>query len=213
MILEKERRDVVTYCQMMLNSGLTTGTGGNISCFNKNEGLFAISPSGKDYSTMMPEDVVVMDLSFTVKEGSLKPSTEFAMHGIFYKERNDIAAVVHSHSPNATALACMGKGLPPFYYLNMIAGRDVLCTPYTRFGTENLAQMALEYMKDRFAVLLGNHGLLTGAGSLSRAFRIAELIEESCNIYLKCRQIGEPNILTDKEIDEMMLVFHQRTYI
>jgi L-fuculose-phosphate aldolase len=213
MILEKERNEVIAYGIKMLESGLTTGTGGNISCFNKDKQLFAMSPSGKSYTETKPEDVVVMDLSYNTIEGDLKPSTEFAMHGIMYRKRNDISAVVHSHSPNATVLACLGWKLPPFYYLNMIAGRDVLCTPYTRFGTEHLAELALSYMENRYAVLLGNHGLLSGADSLARAFRITELVEEACGIYVKCRTHGEPNMLTDEQIDEMMLIFHKKTYI
>lgn len=213
MILEKERTEIVVYCKKMLAQGLTTGTGGNISCFNRAKSLYAISPSSRDYTTLTPEDIVVLDTQNNIIDGSLRPSSEFSMHSIFYRQREDIDAVVHSHSPNATALACLRMDLPPFYYLNMIAGRDVKCTPYTRFGTEKLADLALEYMENRFAVILGNHGLLTGGDSLARAFKIAEIIEEAAKIYLTCRQIGEPELLSDTEINEMMMVFHKRTYI
>ncbi len=213
MLLKEEREEVVYYCKEMLRSGLTTGTGGNISKFNREKKLFAISPSGLSYEEMKPEDVVVLDLAFEKVDGDLKPSSEYHMHGIFYQKREDIDAVVHSHSKNATAMACLGWDLPPFYYLNMIGGRDILCTPYTRFGTEVLADLALEYMKERYAVLLGNHGLLSGADSMKRAYTITELIEKSCGVYLQCKTVGEPRMLSEEQINEMMRVFHNREYI
>lgn len=213
MILVQEREAVVRYCREMLDENLTTGTGGNISVFSPKEKYFAISPSGKDYRTMVPEDVIVLDLDLNIIDGSLKPSSEFAMHGIFYQNRSDVNAVVHTHSLYATAMACLGWNLPPFYYLNMIAGTDVQCCPYARYGTKELAEFALKGMEKRNAVLLSNHGLLTGSKTIEKAFNIAQIIEKACHIYLTCRSTGvEPNLLSNGQVDEMLEVFHNRGY-
>lgn len=96
MLLQKEREDVVKYCQMLITHGLTKGTGGNISILNREEGLFAISPSGIDYFETEPEDIVVMNLKGEIVDGDRKPSSEHELHRIFYTDRDDIAAVVHT---------------------------------------------------------------------------------------------------------------------
>ena len=97
MLLEQERIDVVNYCKKLITAGLTTGTGGNISILNREKGLYAMSPSGMDYFETQPEDVVVMDLDGNVVDGKRKPSSEHALHRIFYTDRDDLDAIVHTH--------------------------------------------------------------------------------------------------------------------
>ena len=160
MILREEREQVVEYCRMLTTHRLTKGTGGNISACNREKGLMAISPSGMDYFKTEPEDVVVLDLEGRVVEGRRIPSSEADMHRLLYIDRSDVNAVVHTHSTYATTLACMRWNLPAVHYLVGFAGLDVRCTPYATFGTPELARLAREGMKGRFAVLLGNHGLL-----------------------------------------------------
>jgi L-fuculose-phosphate aldolase len=94
MLLEQERIDVVKYCKKLITAGLTTGTGGNISILNREKGLYAMSPSGMDYFETQPEDVVVMDLDGNVVDGKRKPSSEHALHRIFYTDRDDLDAIV-----------------------------------------------------------------------------------------------------------------------
>ena len=204
MLLEQERKDVVKYCQRMSVSGLTTGTGGNISIFNRESGLFAISPSGVFYDEMTPEDVVVMDLDLKVAAGILKPSSEYALHGIFYQKRNDINAVVHTHSTFATVLATLREPLPASSYLIAVAGKDVPCAEYASFGTPELAQKTFEAMIDRKATLMANHGMIAGGNDIMNAFNIAEQIEECCKVYILARSAGEPKLLSDAEMETMV---------
>ena len=86
MLMENERKLIVEYGKLLVTKGLTTGTGGNISIFDKEKKYFAISPSGIDYFETTPEDVVIMDLDGKVVEGIRKPSSEWMMHMIFYKK-------------------------------------------------------------------------------------------------------------------------------
>lgn len=199
----KERNDIVDYCKLLRTRRLTKGTGGNISIFDRESGHMIISPSGIDYDIMTAEDVVVCNLQGKVIAGDKKPSSEFPMHAIFYQQRTDIDAIVHTHSMHATVLASLRWNLPAVSYLVAYAGKDVRCAEYASFGTSELATNAFEGMKDRQAVLLANHGLLAGGNNIATAFAIAEEIEFCCEVYLKAKAVGEPVILDDNEMAHM----------
>jgi len=208
--MKEEREQIVEYGKKLLTSGLTKGTGGNLSIFNRKEGLFAISPSGIDYFQIKPEDVVVLNIKGEKIEGDKKPSSEVEMHRIFYERRNDIDAIIHTHTMYATTLACLNWSLPPVHYMVALAGLDVKCAKYATFGTKELAENAFEAMKDRKAVLLANHGLLAGADNLLNAFNITEEIEYCAELYYRTKCIGEPVILPK---EEMLLMFDKfKTY-
>lgn len=204
MLLQKERELIVEYGKKLVISGLTKGTGGNISIFNREENLFVISPSGIDYFETEPEDIAVCDLEGNVVDGKSKPSSELDMHRVFYQNREDIDAVVHAHSIFSTTLATLGEGLPASNYLIATAGKDVRCAEYASFGTWELAQNVLKAMDNRYACFLANHGLLTGAKDLPNAFNIAETIEHCAEIYVRARSIGTPVILSDEEMEYML---------
>lgn len=204
MLLQKEREQVVEYCKKLITSGLTKGTGGNISIYDKEAGLYAISPSGMDYFSMQPEDVVVMNLSGEVVEGRRKPSSEWDLHRIFYEKRKDLGAIVHTHSVYCTVLATNHEELPASSYLVAFAGKNVRCAPYASFGTPELAKAAYEGMKERSAVLLANHGLVAGGSDILHAFQTAEQIEFCSEVYVKARSIGTPVILPEEEMERMI---------
>lgn len=207
MLMEQERMEIVEHLKMLITHGLTKGTGGNISVYNPELKLMAISPSGMDYFKLTAEDIVVMDPEGNLVDGKRKPSSEYEMHSIFYRERKDILSVVHAHSPYASVLACLNWGIEPCTYLIGAAGGDVRCTKYETFGTEELAQSALEGMKDRYAVLLGNHGLLAGGFDLPTAFDTAEEIEFCAEIYYKCKAAGEPVLLNKEQMHVVIQKF------
>lgn len=207
MLLEQERTDVVEFCNKMINSGLTKGTGGNISIFHPEKKLVAISPSGIEYDKMQPSDVTVVDLEGNIVEGAKKPSSEIAMHLIFYNRREDIQAVVHTHSTFAKTISSLRIDLPAVSYLVAHAGINVRCAEYASFGTDELAENAFKAMKDRKAVLLANHGLLSGAMDIKNAFNIAEEIEFCSEVYYRSKTIGDPVILDDDEMNNMLEKF------
>lgn len=210
MLLKEERENIVKYCRKLIQADLTKGTGGNISTLNREKNLFAISPSGMDYFEMEAEDVVVLDLDAKIVDGKRKPSSEFELHRIFYTKRNDINAVVHTHSVYCTVLATNRVSLPASNYMVALAGKDVRCAEYASFGTMELANNAFESMKDRNAVLLANHGLVAGSFDILNAFNIAEEIEFCAKVYVKAKTIGNPVILSDEEMENMLEKF--KTY-
>ncbi len=135
------------------------------------------------------------------------PSSELDMHMECYKRRDDVNAVVHTHSLYACTLACLGWSIQPVHYLIGYAGMSVDVSPYKRFGTAELAKTAVDVMGNNNAVLLGNHGLLAVGGSIEFAFNAAEETEFVAGIYYRCRIAGEPVLLPEEEMREIIPLF------
>lgn len=212
MLMVKEREFLVKYGKKLITSNLTTGSGGNISICDRNQGLVAITPSGMDYFDITIEDIVIVDLKGNIIEGKLKPSSEIGMHLIFYNNREDANSVVHTHSKYATAIACMGWELKPVHYLIGLAGFNVKCAKYATYGSHELAENALAAIENRNAVLLGNHGLIALGRNVENAFSIAEHLEFVSEIYFITKSLGEPNILTEVQMEEVMKKFDTYKY-
>ena len=207
MLMENERKLIVEYGKLLVTKGLTTGTGGNISIFDKVKKYFAISPSGIDYFETEPEDVVIMDLDGKVVEGERKPSSEWMMHLIFYKKRDDVEAVVHTHSRFSSTISCMRWDIPALHYYVAFAGKTIPCAKYASYGTQELADNAFEGMGEGKAALLANHGLITIGRSVKEAFLVAEMSEEMAEYYYRTKSIGEPVLLDEEEMESMLLRF------
>ena len=174
MLMEKAREELVKYGKKLVTANLTKGTGGNLSVFDRANGTVAITPSGIDFFEITPEDIVILDLDGKVVEGNRVPSSEWEMHLMQYRTRNDIDAVIHAHTTYATVFAVLNWELPPSHYMIAVAGPNVRCAKYATYGTHELAVNATEAMKDRRAVILANHGILSGAQDLLNAFNIIE---------------------------------------
>ena len=210
MILEKEREQVIEYSLKLLSEGLTNGTAGNVSIFNREEGLVAISPTGVNYSELTPEMISVVDLNGKLIEG-LKPSSELEMHMILYRNREDVNAVIHTHPVYTTVLACLREDLPAIDYMIAVTGATkVRCAEYASYGTKELAENAYKAMGNSLAVILANHGLTTAGKDIANAFNITVQVEYISNLYIKARNIGEPIILPDNEMNSMLERF--KTY-
>ncbi len=201
MQMEAERKTIVRFGIKMVESGLTTGTGGNLSILDRDSGRVAVTPSGIEYKIMQPGDVVLTDLDGKVLDGGLKPTSELEFHLSVYRQRQDIQAVVHTHSPYATTMACLGMEIPAVHYLVGFAGKKVPIAPYATFGTPELAQSVAENIGDYNALLLANHGLLAVGSNMDTAFAAAEEIEFVARIYYQTLSIGKPVILPDAEMD------------
>ena len=210
MILEKEREQVIEYSLKLLSEGLTNGTAGNVSIFNREKGLVAISPTGVNYSELTPEMISVVDLNGKLIEG-LKPSSELEMHMILYRNREDVNAVIHTHPVYTTVLACLREDLPAIDYMIAVTGATkVRCAEYASYGTKELAENAYKAMGNSLAVILANHGLTTAGKDIANAFNITVQVEYISNLYIKARNIGEPIVLPDNEMNSMLERF--KTY-
>lgn len=192
------RQRIIEACHQMERSGLNRGTSGNVSCREGDH--FLITPSGVPVPQLRSEGIVAMGFKGEII-GEGKPSSEWHFHLDLLKNRPELNAIVHTHSPHATALACLREDLPAFHYMIAIAGGDsVRCAPYALFGTEALSAHAVNAMKDRKACLLANHGLIAAGRDLDEAMAVATEIESLCQQYLLARQTGQPVLLSSEEM-------------
>ena len=200
MKLEEERNLIVAYGKKLIAAQLTTGSGGNLSIFNRKENLIAIKPSGMDYLLMQPEDVVVLTPDGSIVEGSRQPSSETKFHLALLNRRSDINAVVHTHQVYATTIACMNWELPAVHYLVGFSGNKVPLAKYATFGSQELSDNILEAIGNYNACLMANHGIVTVGASILSAFAVAEEIELVARLYVQCKSMGEPVILSKEEM-------------
>ncbi len=210
MRLHDERERVVAYCQRMDQQHLTVGTSGNISIYNPKEFLVAISPTGVDYSMMKAQDVVVVTLEGKKVEGELQPSSEVDMHCLFYQHRPDVLAVVHTHSLYATALACLNQHLPMIHPILACAGGEVQCLPFLPSHTKSFAQAVLEAIESRYALLLGNHGVLAAGTSIEYAYQVAEMVEFCAQLYCISSSVGKPILMSEYDLEDMNQRFSRK---
>jgi len=213
MLMEKERELIAEYGRKMSTDGLSRGTAGNISIYDPALGYMAISPSGLGYFDTEPADVVVCTLDGKVVDGTRKPSSEYGLHAGFYKTKADqgCLSIVHTHSDYATTLACMGEPIRAVHYVIATLGlHEIPVAPYTTFGTPELARLAVETCKEGRAVLLANHGVVTFAPTLAKAYSQAGNIESLAKTQWQCMAAGRMNVLSKEQIDDVLERF--KTY-
>jgi len=198
---------VIAACRELTRRGLTHGTSGNVSV-RCDARRFFVSPSGMDYEILQADDVPLMDLDGRWF-GRRRPSSEWRFHRDILNSRHEVGAIVHTHSPQATALACTGRGIPAFHY--MVAGNvSVRCAPYYAFGTQELSEAALAALKDRKACLLANHGVIATGADLPSALSLADEVENLARQYCAALSLGGVRILDDAEMCRVVEKF--RTY-
>ncbi|MBA3793153.1 MAG: class II aldolase/adducin family protein [Rubrobacter sp.] len=202
---EDLRQGVTSVARQLIESGLVTGTSGNVSARTP-EGDVLVTPSGVDYEVIEPADVVLVDLEGKVLDGALAPSTETPMHTGIYRARPEVGAVVHTHSRFATTLACLGWEIPPMHYMLTTLSDEgrITLVPYATYGTEELAGYAGEALGEtRKACLLRNHGTITVGESPGEAFSRTVVLEEMAEIYYRTRIAGGPVLLSPEQVEEV----------
>lgn len=203
------RAAVVSGCRELARRGLTPGTSGNISV-RRDARSFFLSPTGMPYESLQPPDVPLMDLAGRWY-GRRRPSSEWRFHRDILASRPEVGAVVHTHSSEATALACTGRGIPAFHYMVAVAGgEDIRCAPYHTFGSQALSDAALAALAGRRACLLANHGLIALGSDVAGAIALAAEVEDLAGRYCTALVLGEVRILGTREMQLVLGKF--RTY-
>lgn len=196
-MLAAERAEVVRIARKMIDDGLVVGTSGNISV--RSGDLVAVTPSGVDYDAMRIAEVPVVGLDGEVVDGELPPTSELPMHLTAY-QRNDVQAVVHTHSLHATAVSLLRDDVPAVHYQLAEFGGAVRVADYATFGSEQLAENMSAALADRGACILRNHGALAVGSTLPRAYNRARQLEWLCELWLTAKRAGEPRLLDDEEL-------------
>lgn len=201
-----QRRSVSEFGEQLLEHGLTTGAGGNLSA--RDGDRVAISPSGVPYPDISPESVPVITLDGDRVAGDLAPSSETPMHTSIYRVRDDIGGIVHTHSPYASTFATLGRAIPPSHYLVAMAGPEIPVADYAPPGTEELAEYAVDALgRDHAACLLKHHGVMAVGDTLGDAFETALMVEYCAQIHYQASAIGEPQLLNDDQMAHLGEIF------
>ena len=199
------RQQLIDTAMEMNASRLNQGTSGNLSL--RCEGGMLITPSGMDYASLNPEDIVWMDLDGN-PQGARKPSSEWRFHAAIYQYRSEANAVLHAHPVSCTSLACLGKGIPAFHYMVAVAGgKNIRCADYATFGTDELSEHVLRALEGRKACLMSHHGMTCFEKDLPRTLALAIEVEHLATVYSRILAIGEADILTDFEMDAVLEKF------
>jgi L-fuculose-phosphate aldolase len=208
MTLIDKRAAIVAAAQELDRLGLNQGSAGNIS-LRHDDGLL-LTPSGVPALRLAAGDIAFMSLHGAdgAYEGPLPPSSEWRFHRDILRAREDVNAIVHTHSPYATVLTTLRRDLPAIHY--MIAAFEtatIRCTEYAPFGTEELSELAVVGLGRAQGVLLGSHGAIVTGADLGRALWRAGEIESLSRSYYLARLAGEPTILSDAEINATIARF------
>ena len=204
-----QRNKIIEYSLKLNSTNLSPLRSGNISlrANEDNKDGYLITPSGKKYESLKPEDIVFMGLNEEEKKNGSEnnPSSEWRFHRDIYINKKNAEAIVHAHSPHATAVSSHGKSIPPFHYMIALAGgEDIKCAEYATFGTDELSRNIIEALENRSACLMSNHGQVAFGKNLDQAFELAQEIENICHQYIIALKLGEPKILSFEEMKKVL---------
>ena len=206
------KKEVIKYAQKLNSTNLSPLRSGNVSIrvTNNNVEGFLLTPSGKRYENLVPEDIVFLALkeeydNLKLFNTSLNPSSEWRFHQDIYLKKNEAKAIVHAHSSYATAVSAHGKSIPAFHYMIALAGGDdIKCAEYATFGTTELSKNIIKALENRKACLMSNHGQVAFGVNLKQAFELAEEVENICHQYIIALKIGNPKILSSVEMNKIL---------
>jgi L-fuculose-phosphate aldolase len=200
-VLEAAREQVAAACARLATEGLVVGTAGNVSM--RVDDQIVVTPSGGVFGEMSGGDMTVVTGDGSLVEGARGPTSELALHLLLY-DRMGAGAVVHTHAPYATALSCVLGEVPPVHYSMLLFGGSLKVAPYATFGTEELAHNVLAALEGRTACLMQNHGHVGYAHDLATAVESALLVEWACTVYWRARALGEPAVLNDEQLHDVV---------
>ncbi|WP_137288893.1 class II aldolase/adducin family protein [Natronorubrum halophilum] len=208
MNLETQRRAVVEHAPEL--AALTPGRTGNLSVRDGNTGdAFAVTPTGVPYDSFDATDVPVVGVDGEHRDGEMAPSSEVPMHAAIYR-REDVGAIVHTHSPWSTAMAIAHQPLPPIHYMIVAVGKSVPVAEYAPYGTDALAENIVAAMDDAdaTATFIENHGLVVTASDLETALENTHHVESLARLYLQTTAAGlEPRTLSDEQLETVLEKF------
>jgi len=196
------RREVLWANKMLPAAGLVTMHSGNASGLDRRSGRLVIKPSGVDYETLRPDDLVEVDLKTGEAIGSkLRPSVDLPHHLYLYRNMPGVCGIIHTHSNYATAWAAVGRPIPVF--LTAIAdqfGAEIPCTPYVDNEGDHIGQAVLRHRNRGPAILLGNHGVFAWGTTVRDALQVAVMTDDVAKTAHLAAMLGQPRELPSEEV-------------
>jgi L-ribulose-5-phosphate 4-epimerase len=211
MILEELRAHVLQAALLLPKYGLVWMAGGTVCARDPQTGYVVVTPSGLDYERLTPDDMIVTDMDMNPVEGKHRPSVALNLWTNFMNARPELNAVVHTHSPYATAFSVVYQSIP--IITETMAdwfGRAVPVTRYLSVEDPEFSTLPVQAMGDGYAVLLGNHGPITVGKTLEHALERAVTLEEAARTYSIARTIGVPVLLSEEQSRASFDYYHNR---
>lgn len=210
MKLVEERKQILEVSRKLLAADVIRDGHGNFSIYDRESGLVAITPSAVPYDQRDVEDICIVDLDGNLVEGKWKSTWETSLHLIYYRNREDINAVVHTHAPKATVFGVIGTEPMPMI-LNESAmgiGGPVPIAPYARPGTDELAEVTYRATGDGFAAVMAHHGLITVGVNIDYAYIATMAVEATADTLIMARCLGREVIaFSDGEVNILREMF------
>lgn len=193
------RDELVSTAKRMSELGLTPGMSGNVSV--RSPAGVIVTPSGMPYSELRPDDLVEMKPDGSMRPGQRAPSTEWRLHLDILGARQDVEAIVHTHSLFCTTISMLRRPIPAVHYMIVLAGADEIpCAEYATFGSAELALNAVTALRGADACLLANHGMVALGRTLASALKLAAEVETVAAQYWHAAQVGSPHVLDRDEL-------------
>lgn len=190
-----DREQILQITKKMITSGLVIETWGNVSARIAGKDQMLITPSGRDYLSMKPEDLIIVNFAGEKISGPFNPSSEKWLHIKIYLHNPQIKALVHVHSIFSAAFAVSHATIPVILEeIAQVVGHPVETVPYKRCGSIELAEAAAECFHNKRAVLLANHGLIAGAQDAEAALRVCQVIERTAQAAVYSHILGRAPI-------------------
>lgn len=206
---DRLRAAVAAASRRLAVEGLLVGTAGNVSL--RSGDRVAVTPSGMDLAECRMDDVAIVSTGGRVLAGRLKPTSELDLHLGVYAD-SDASAVVHTHAPHATALACVLDELPVIHYQQLLLGGAVRVAPYATYGTPELATHVRAALVGRQAALMANHGSVAIGPTLEKAVENALLLEWLAALYHRASLLGTPRVLSEEDQVAVITAAIERGY-
>ena len=189
---QQAREDVVLAGKKLIETGLIARTWGNVSC-RISDRQFVITPSGRAYETLSPEEIVTVNIEDGSYNGDIKPSSEKDLHAEIYKHRKDVNFIIHTHQASASALSPLGEDIPIRDPEAVSCfGEKVACAAYGLPGSKKLKKEAIAALArtEGKAILLAYHGAVCLGRDMDEAFQVASDLEKISNNFA-CQRYGE----------------------
>jgi L-ribulose-5-phosphate 4-epimerase len=207
MLLEKLRQEVFESLLELPKNRLVTMHSGTVSGRDPETGYIVIKPSGFRYDRLTPADLLVLDGTGKVLEGSLRPSSDTETHLYVYQHRPDVFGIVHTHSPYACIFAVLGRPIPAVVTSSALLGGEIPIGGYAAVGGEDIGSEIIQKIGNCSAIVMQNHGVYTIASTVWQATIDAVEVEDIAKIAHFATLHGAPIVLTPEQIDEFQTIY------
>ena len=209
---EALRNEVLQAALSLRKFGLVWMAGGTVCARDPESGLIAVTPSGMDYTDLKPEDIPLVDIDMNVIAGAFRPSVATNLWTAMMKARPEINAIVHTHSPYATAFSVIDQPIPIITETQADwFGQPVQVARYAHIEDDHFLTAPVEALGDGFGVLLGQHGPITVGATLHEALERAVTLEEAAKTYFVAKVIGQPMTFTPAQ-SQASFDYYQNRY-